>query len=172
MRKGREEMTPSPWRDRPIEESLKLFEDMRKGKFAEGEATLRMKGDYKHDMPCMRDLVAYRIQYLPHPRTGNEWCVYPSYDFTHCIIDSLENITYSLCTLEFEVRREVSCVCVLLLFFDCRCTSWLRLLLQQGLEDLHSPPPHPPLLVFSLQLLCCCCCPKLTLFSPSLLLLP
>ncbi|KAL6065159.1 glutamine--tRNA ligase [Balamuthia mandrillaris] len=96
----------SPWRDRPIEESLKLFEDMRKGKLKEGEATLRMKQDIDSDNPCMWDMVAYRIRYTPHPRTGNQWCIYPSYDFTHCICDSLENITHSLCSLEFEVRRE------------------------------------------------------------------
>jgi glutaminyl-tRNA synthetase len=97
---------PSKWRDRPIEESLKLFEDMRKGKFREGEATLRMKQDWTRDNPCMWDHVAYRIKYVPHPRTGDTWCIYPSYDFTHCLCDSIENITHSLCTLEFEVRRE------------------------------------------------------------------
>jgi len=97
---------PSPWRDRPIEESLRLFEDMRKGKFAEGEATLRMKQDLTSNNPCMWDHVAYRIRYVPHPHAGDKWCIYPSYDFTHCICDSLENITHSLCSLEFEVRRE------------------------------------------------------------------
>ncbi len=97
---------PSPWRNRPIEESLKLFEDMRNGKFKEGEATLRMKQDLSSDNPCMWDHVAYRIKYTPHPHAGDKWCIYPSYDFTHCICDSLENITHSLCSLEFEVRRE------------------------------------------------------------------
>jgi glutaminyl-tRNA synthetase len=96
----------SPWRNRPIEESLRLFEDMKKGKFEEGAATLRMKMDMQSDNTVMRDLIAYRIKYAPHPHVGDKWCIYPSYDYTHCIIDSLENITHSLCTLEFEVRRE------------------------------------------------------------------
>ena len=60
----------------------------------------------QHPNPCMRDFVAYRIKHIPHPMTGDKWCIYPTYDFTHCIIDSLENITHSLCTLEFEIRRE------------------------------------------------------------------
>ena len=96
----------SPWRNRSVEENLRLFEDMRKGKYDEGTATLRMKGDMTHPMPTMRDLVAYRIKYAPHPHVKDLWCIYPTYDYTHCIIDSLENITHSLCTLEFEVRRE------------------------------------------------------------------
>lgn len=96
----------SPWRNRPIEESLKLFEDMKNGKFDEGSATLRMKMNMQSDNPCMRDLIAYRIKYTPHPHVGDKWCIYPSYDYTHCIIDSLENITHSLCTLEFLPRRE------------------------------------------------------------------
>jgi len=106
IKKSRETKIPSPWRERPIEESLKLFEDMRKGKFEEGKAILRMKGDMNAANPQMWDLVAYRIKYAPHPHVGNEWCIYPSYDYTHCIVDSLENITHSCCTLEFEVRRE------------------------------------------------------------------
>eukprot|EP01113_Clastostelium_recurvatum_P027969 TRINITY_DN3389_c0_g1_i1.p1 TRINITY_DN3389_c0_g1~~TRINITY_DN3389_c0_g1_i1.p1 ORF type:complete len:770 (-),score=223.20 TRINITY_DN3389_c0_g1_i1:51-2360(-) len=96
----------SPWRNRPVEENLKLFDDMRKGKFAEGKATLRMKGDMQNDNPNMRDLIAFRIKYSHHPVSGDDWCVYPSYDFTHCLVDSLENITHSLCTLEFDSRRE------------------------------------------------------------------
>jgi glutaminyl-tRNA synthetase len=99
----REACKDSPWRNRPIEESLKLFEDMRKGKFAEGEATLRMKMDMKSNNPCMRDLIAYRVKFSPHPHSGDKWCIYPSYDYTHCIVDSLENITHSLCSLEFLV---------------------------------------------------------------------
>jgi glutaminyl-tRNA synthetase len=102
----REKKMNSPWRDRPIEENLRLFDDMRRGKFKEGEATLRMKMDMQSDNPCMRDLIAYRIKYTPHPHVGDKWCIYPSYDYTHCIIDALENITHSLCTLEFEVRRQ------------------------------------------------------------------
>ena len=96
----------SPWRNRSVEENLRLFEDMRKGKFAEGEATLRMKIDMRSPNPCMWDPVAYRIKYIPHPHVGSKWCIYPSYDFQHCLVDSLEHIDYSLCTLEFEVRRE------------------------------------------------------------------
>ena len=73
----------SPWRDRPVEESLRLFDDMRKGKFDEGAATLRMKGDLSHPNPQMWDLVAYRIKYAEHPHVGDRWCIYPSYDYTH-----------------------------------------------------------------------------------------
>mmetsp|Transcript_25701 Transcript_25701/g.101351 ORF Transcript_25701/g.101351 Transcript_25701/m.101351 type:complete len:763 (-) Transcript_25701:366-2654(-) len=102
----REEKKDSPWRDRPIEESLRLFEDMKKGKFGEGEATLRLKIDMTNANPVMRDPIAYRIKFSPHPRTGNQWCIYPSYDFTHCLVDSLEWVTHSLCTLEFEIRRD------------------------------------------------------------------
>lgn len=92
----------SPWKNRPIEESLKLFQDMRKGKFDEGEACLRMK----HTMEDGKeDPVAYRIKYAHHARTGYKWCIYPTYDFTHCINDSLENISHSLCTKEFQARR-------------------------------------------------------------------
>lgn len=105
IKESREKKEPSPWRDRPKEESLKLFEDMRKGLIDEGTATLRMKMDHKNENANMFDLIAYRIKFVPHPKSGDEWCIYPSYDFTHCIVDSLENITHSLCTLEFESRR-------------------------------------------------------------------
>eukprot|EP01108_Squamamoeba_japonica_P004011 TRINITY_DN3206_c0_g1_i1.p2 TRINITY_DN3206_c0_g1~~TRINITY_DN3206_c0_g1_i1.p2 ORF type:complete len:830 (-),score=545.33 TRINITY_DN3206_c0_g1_i1:32-2521(-) len=97
--------TDSPWRDRPIDENLRLFDEMRRGLWAEGEAWLRMKIDMQSDNPCMRDPCAYRIKFHHHPRTGDEWAIYPSYDFTHCLVDSLENITHSLCTLEFDIRR-------------------------------------------------------------------
>uniref|UniRef100_A0A7N6AFV4 glutamine--tRNA ligase n=1 Tax=Anabas testudineus TaxID=64144 RepID=A0A7N6AFV4_ANATE len=93
---------PSPWRDRPIEESLVLFERMKKGLFAEGEATLRMKMVMEDGK---MDPVAYRIKYTPHHCTGDEWCIYPTYDYTHCLCDSIENITHSLCTKEFQARR-------------------------------------------------------------------
>ena len=93
---------PSPWRSRPVAESLKLFEDMRKGKMNEGEATLRMKLTLEEGK---QDPVAYRIKYVEHHRTGNKWCIYPTYDFTHCLCDSIENITHSLCTKEFQSRR-------------------------------------------------------------------
>ncbi|CAN8065953.1 unnamed protein product [Agarophyton chilense] len=104
--KGRKEGTDSPWRDRSVEENIRLFDDMRKAKFAEGEATLRMKIDMNHPNLVMRDPVAYRVIHAPHPHIGDKWCVYPSYDYTHCIVDSLEWITHSLCTLEFEIRRD------------------------------------------------------------------
>ncbi|XP_035014534.1 glutamine--tRNA ligase [Hippoglossus stenolepis] len=93
---------PSPWKDRPIEESLVLFERMKKGLYAEGEATLRMKMVMEDGK---LDPVAYRIKYTPHHRTGDEWCIYPTYDYTHCLCDSIENITHSLCTKEFQARR-------------------------------------------------------------------
>ena len=73
----------SPWRDRPVADSLRLFEDMRKGKFDEGAATLRRRGDLSHPNPQMWDLVAYRIKYAQHPHVGDRWCIYPSYDYTH-----------------------------------------------------------------------------------------
>jgi len=92
----------SPWRDRPIEESLALFRDMKHGKFDEGTATLRLKIILEEGKV---DPVAYRIKFLPHHRTGNKWCIYPTYDYTHCLCDSIENITHSLCTKEFQSRR-------------------------------------------------------------------
>ena len=96
----------SPWRDRPVAESLKEFSNMRKGKYDPSAATLRLKMDMESPNPNMWDQVAYRIKYLAHPHAGDEWCIYPTYDYTHCIIDSLEHIDYSICTLEFETRRE------------------------------------------------------------------
>lgn len=93
---------PSPWRDRPIEESLALFEDMKNGKIDEGGAILRMKLTLEEGK---LDPVAYRIKFVPHHRTGSKWCIYPTYDFTHCLCDSIENITHSLCTKEFQSRR-------------------------------------------------------------------
>lgn len=96
------EVQLSPWRERPIEESIQLFEDMKHGKFDEGEATLRLKLTLEEGKV---DPVAYRIKYVPHHRTGNQWCIYPTYDYTHCLCDSIENITHSLCTKEFQSRR-------------------------------------------------------------------
>ena len=96
------EVKASPWRDRPIEESLLLFEDMKHGKFDEGTATLRMKCVLEEGK---QDPVAYRIKYLAHHRTGDAWCIYPTYDYTHCLCDSFEDITHSLCTKEFQNRR-------------------------------------------------------------------
>ncbi|KAL5830595.1 hypothetical protein ACOSQ3_020063 [Xanthoceras sorbifolium] len=105
IKEYREKKMNSPWRDRPIDESLKLFEDMRRGLIEEGKATLRMKQDMQSDNFNMYDLIAYRIKFTPHPHAGDKWCIYPSYDYAHCIVDSIENITHSLCTLEFETRR-------------------------------------------------------------------
>lgn len=106
MNEYREKKLDSPFRNRSVEENLKLFEMMRQGRFEEKECCLRMKIDMKHSNPCMRDPVAYRIKYAPHPHAGDKWCIYPTYDYTHCLNDSLENITHSLCTLEFEIRRD------------------------------------------------------------------
>ncbi len=99
--------TDSPWRNRPVEESLREFEAMRAGKYEEGKATLRMRIDMGSPNATLWDPVAYRIKYTPHPHSGSEWCIYPSYDYSHAIIDSIEHIDYSLCTLEFEVRRDL-----------------------------------------------------------------
>lgn len=93
---------PSPWRDRPIQESLLLFESMKNGKIDEGCATLRMKVTLEEGK---QDPVAYRIKFIPHHRTGSKWCIYPTYDYTHCLCDSIEHITHSLCTKEFQSRR-------------------------------------------------------------------
>ncbi|CAP32512.1 Protein CBR-QARS-1 [Caenorhabditis briggsae] len=96
------EVQMSPWRDRSVEDNLQLFEDMKNGKFDEGEATLRLKLTLEEGKV---DPVAYRIKYVPHHRTGDKWCIYPTYDYTHCLCDSIENITHSLCTKEFQSRR-------------------------------------------------------------------
>lgn len=106
LRKQREERSESPWRNRSVEENLRLFEHMRQGRYAEGEATLRCKIDMTHNNPNMRDFIAYRVKYTAHPHVGRTWCIYPSYDYTHCLVDSIEHVDYSLCTLEFETRRE------------------------------------------------------------------
>ncbi|NLA87388.1 MAG: glutamine--tRNA ligase/YqeY domain fusion protein [Clostridiales bacterium] len=95
----------SPYRDRPIEESLDLFERMRNGEFKEGEMTLRAKIDLASGNFNMRDPVLYRIRYAHHHRQGDKWCVYPMYDFAHPIQDALEGITHSLCSLEYEDHR-------------------------------------------------------------------
>ena len=95
----------SPYRDRPIEESLDLFERMRKGEFPDGSMTLRAKIDLASGNFNMRDPVIYRINRLKHHRTGDKWCIYPMYDFAHPIEDAIEGITHSICTLEFEDHR-------------------------------------------------------------------
>lgn len=80
---------------------------MQEGKHPESKYTLRLKIDCQHSNPTLRDPVIYRVLYTQHPKSGDKWKVYPMYDFAHCICDSLENITHSLCTLEFEIRREL-----------------------------------------------------------------
>jgi len=101
-----EELIPGKNRLRSVEENLELFTKMKLGYFAEGQYTLRLKMDFDSSNPNMYDLMAYRIKYVPHPHIGEGWCIYPTYDYTHCICDSLEHIDYSICTLEFETRRE------------------------------------------------------------------
>ena len=95
----------SPWRDRPIEESLDLFERMKNGEFPEGKYTLRAKIDLESGNFNMRDPVLYRIRYIEHHRQGTKWCIFPMYDFAHPIQDALEGITHSLCSLEYEDHR-------------------------------------------------------------------
>ena len=96
---------PSPWRDRSVEENLDLFERMRAGEFADGEKVLRAKIDMAHPNMLFRDPIMYRILHTEHHRTGNKWCIYPMYDYAHGQSDSIENITHSICTLEFDVHR-------------------------------------------------------------------
>lgn len=95
----------SPWRNREPEENLDLFERMRKGEFPEGSHTLRAKIDMASSNLTMRDPVIYRIKHTRHHRTGDEWFIYPMYDFTHCLSDAIEQITHSICTLEFQDNR-------------------------------------------------------------------
>jgi len=96
---------PSPWRDRPPTESLDIFRRMRAGEFPDGKLVLRLKIDMASPNINLRDPVAYRIKRAEHHRTGDTWCIYPMYDYTHGVSDALENITHSLCTLEFEDHR-------------------------------------------------------------------
>ena len=95
----------SPYRNRPIEESLRLFEEMKAGRYADGEKVLRAKIDMASPNLVMRDPVLYRILHVPHHRTGDTWCIYPMYDFAHPVSDAIERITHSVCTLEFEAHR-------------------------------------------------------------------
>lgn len=97
----------SPHRDRPIEQNLALFEKMKKGEIEEGKACLRAKIDMASPFIVMRDPVIYRIKFATHHQTGDKWCIYPMYDFAHCISDALENITHSLCSLEFQDNRRL-----------------------------------------------------------------
>ena len=95
----------SPYRDRTVEENLQLFEDMKNGKYADGEKVLRAKIDMASPNINMRDPIIYRVAHMTHHRTGDTWCIYPMYDFAHPIEDAIENITHSICTLEFEDHR-------------------------------------------------------------------
>ena len=95
----------SPFRNRSVDENLELFRSMRKGEFPDGAKVLRAKIDMAHPNMLMRDPILYRILHAEHHRTGDKWCIYPMYDFAHGQCDSIEKITHSICTLEFEVHR-------------------------------------------------------------------
>ena len=97
----------SPYRDRSISENLNLFEKMKMGGFQEGKACLRAKIDMSSSFMVMRDPVLYRVRFIQHHQTKDRWCIYPMYDFTHCISDAIENISHSLCTLEFQDNRRI-----------------------------------------------------------------
>lgn len=99
--------TNSPYRDTSVEENLAHFEKMRNGEYQEGECSLRAKIDMTSSFMCMRDPVIYRVKFAHHHQTGDKWCIYPMYDFTHCISDAIEGITHSLCTLEFQDNRRL-----------------------------------------------------------------
>lgn len=107
MQKQRYDSVESPYRNRPINDSLKLFNEMKEGKHAEGSITLRLKGDMKSNNTNMRDMVAYRILFREHPKTGNKYNIYPTYDFSHPIVDYLEKISHSFCSSEFQSRNEL-----------------------------------------------------------------
>ncbi|CAE6891382.1 glutamine--tRNA ligase [Vibrio sp. B1FLJ16] len=111
---------PSPYRDRPVEENLALFEKMRAGEFEEGKACLRAKIDMGSSFMVMRDPVLYRVRFATHHQTGDKWCIYPMYDFTHCISDALEGITHSICTLEFMDNRRLYDWVLDNITIDCR----------------------------------------------------
>jgi len=117
----------SPFRNRSIDENLSLFRAMKAGEYGDGEHVLRLKIDMSHPNLVMRDPVIYRIRHAHHHRTGNTWCIYPLYDFTHCISDALENITHSVCTLEFENNRPLY--------------EWILLTLK-NIGALTNPLPH------------------------------
>jgi glutaminyl-tRNA synthetase len=118
----------SPYRDRSVEENLDLFERMRAGEFEDGTHVLRAKIDMASPNVTMRDPTLYRIRRMPHHRTGDTWCIYPMYDFTHCLSDAIEGITHSLCTLEFENNRPLY--------------EWV-------LNTLGWPKPHPQQIEFA-----------------------
>jgi glutaminyl-tRNA synthetase len=110
----------SPYRERSVEENLELFEKMRSGGFEEGKACLRAKIDMASPFMVMRDPVLYRVRFADHHQTGDKWCIYPMYDFTHCISDALEGITHSICTLEFQDNRRLYDWVLENITIDCR----------------------------------------------------
>lgn len=123
--------TASKWRNRPVEESLQEFEAMQNGKYQPGEAVLRMKMDLEDPNPQMWDLVAYRVLNTPHHRTGTKWRIYPTYDFTHCLNDSFENISHSLCTIEFILSRQsYDWLCDALSLYKAKQSEYGRLNIQ------------------------------------------
>ncbi len=97
----------SPFRNRSVDENLQLFSEMKEGKFQDGEKVLRAKVDMASPFMCMRDPIMYRIKHIDHHRTGDKWCIYPMYDYTHGLSDAIEGITHSLCTLEFQDNRRI-----------------------------------------------------------------
>ncbi len=97
----------SPYRDTSVEENLALFEKMKNGECKEGECALRAKIDMSSSFMCLRDPILYRVRFAHHHQTGDKWCIYPMYDFTHCLSDALEGITHSICTLEFQDNRRL-----------------------------------------------------------------
>jgi glutaminyl-tRNA synthetase len=115
----------SPYRNTPKAENLALLAKMKEGKFSEGECVLRAKVDMSSSFMCMRDPALYRIRFDKHHQTGNEWRIYPMYDFAHCISDAIEGVTHSLCTLEFQDNR--------------RLYNWIL----ENLDDFNKPNrPH------------------------------
>ncbi|MFB0980332.1 MAG: glutamine--tRNA ligase [Alteromonadaceae bacterium] len=97
----------SPHRDTSVEDNLALFDKMKQGEFKEGECVLRAKIDMTSSFMCMRDPILYRVRFAHHHQTGDKWCIYPMYDFTHCLSDAIEGVTHSLCTLEFQDNRRL-----------------------------------------------------------------
>ncbi|MDG4812376.1 glutamine--tRNA ligase/YqeY domain fusion protein [Hydrogenovibrio sp. 3SP14C1] len=97
----------SPYRETSVEENLAMFAKMKNGEFKEGECVLRAKIDMTSSFMCMRDPTLYRVRYAEHHQTGNAWCIYPMYDFAHCVSDAIEGVTHSLCTLEFQDNRRL-----------------------------------------------------------------
>jgi glutaminyl-tRNA synthetase len=112
--------TNSPYRDSSPDENLVFFAKMRTGEYKEGECSLRAKIDMTSSFMCMRDPVIYRVKFAHHHQTGDKWCIYPMYDFTHCISDALEGISHSLCTLEFQDNRRLYDWVIEHISIDCR----------------------------------------------------